>query len=89
MRQSMSQQKKKANNNEKENKTYELFKKALEECSQDDEDLQLYVMALDECNSFDEMSTELGWNKKKNFIPCSRKMSRRVIKYLETKKKNW
>ncbi len=72
-------------NSEENNETYELFKKALEECSQDDEDLQLYVLALDECNSFDEMSIELGWDKKKLYS-LQQKMTRRVIKYLETKK---
>lgn len=71
--------------NENDDVTYRLFKEALEGCSQDDEELQLYVMALDECNSFDEMSTELGWDKKKLYS-LQQKMTRRVIKYLETKK---
>ena len=65
---------------------YELFKKALDECSKDDDDLQLYVIALDECNSFDEMSGQLGWDKKKLYS-LQQKLTRRVIKYLETNKK--
>jgi len=62
-----------------------LFKKAIEECSKDDEDLQLYAMALDECNSFDEMSGELEWDKKKLYS-LQQKLTRRVIKYFETNK---
>lgn len=72
--------------NEGDNEIYELFKKALEECSKDDEDLQLYAMALDECDSFNEMSKELGWDKKKLYS-LQQKLTRRVIKYLETNKK--
>ncbi len=72
-------------NNGDDNETYELFKKVLEECSKDDDDLQLYVMALDECNSFDEMSIELDWNKKKLYS-LQQKLTRRVLKYLETNK---
>ncbi len=71
--------------NENDDFTYDLFKKALEECSKDDEELQLYVMALDDCNSFDEMSSELGWDKKKLYS-LQQKMTRRVIKYLENRK---
>ena len=71
--------------NEDDTENYKLFKKALDKCSQDNEDLQLYVMALDDCNSFDEMSVELGWDKKKLYS-LQQKMTRRVIKYLETKK---
>jgi len=73
-------------NNENDDINYQLFTEALEKCSQDDDELQLYVMALDECNSFGEMSTELGWEKKKLYF-LQQKMTRRVIKYLETKKK--
>lgn len=72
-------------NDDDEDTNYPLFKEALEECSKDDEDLQLYVMAFDEYNSFDEMSIQLGWDKKKLYS-LQQKMSRRVIKYLETKK---
>ncbi len=72
-------------NNENDDVNYPLFIEALEKCSQDDEELQLYVMALDECNSFDDMSIELGWEKKKLYS-LQQKMTRRVIKYLETKK---
>jgi len=64
---------------------YEIFKIALEECSKDDEDLQLYVMALDECNSFTEISEQTGWDKKKLYS-LQQKITRKVIKYLETKK---
>ncbi|HSV87842.1 MAG TPA: hypothetical protein VLH61_04310 [Bacteroidales bacterium] len=64
---------------------YEIFKKALEECSKDDEDLQLYVMALDECISFDEMVTATGFEKKKLYV-LQKKMTRRVTTYLETNK---
>jgi len=71
--------------NENEDVNYQLFTEALEKCSQDDDELQLYVMALDECNSFDDMSIELGWEKKKLYS-LQQKMTRRVIKYLETKK---
>jgi len=71
--------------NQDDDEIYELFKYALEECSKDDDDLQLYVMALDECNSFDEMSGELGWGKKKLYS-LQQKLTRRVIKYLETNK---
>ena len=72
-------------NNKNNDVNYQLFTEALEKCSQDDEELQLYVMALDECNSFDDMSIELGWEKKKLYS-LQQKMTRRVIKYLETKK---
>ena len=72
-------------NNENDAVNYQLFTEALEKCSQDDEELQLYVMAFDECNSFDDMSIELGWEKKKLYS-LQQKMTRRVIKYLETKK---
>jgi len=71
--------------NKDDDDLYELFKKAIEECSKDDEDLQLYAMALDECSSFDEMSDELGWDKKKLYS-LQKKLTRRVIKYLETNK---
>ncbi|MBN2613204.1 MAG: hypothetical protein JXB00_16745 [Bacteroidales bacterium] len=64
---------------------YEVFKKALEECSKDDEDLQLYVMALDECISFEEMVTATGFEKKKLYV-LQKKMTRRVTTYLETNK---
>ncbi|MDY0144205.1 MAG: hypothetical protein RBR97_20170 [Bacteroidales bacterium] len=64
---------------------YEVFKKALEECSKDDEDLQLYVMALDECISFDEMVNSTGFEKKKLYV-LQKKMTRRVTTYLETNK---
>jgi len=64
---------------------YEVFKKALEECSKDDEDLQLYVMALDECISFDEMVNATGFEKKKLYV-LQKKMTRRVTTYLETNK---
>ena len=64
---------------------YEKFKDALEKCSQDDEELQLYIMALDECNSFDEMVEVLGFEKKKLYS-LQKKMTRRVLSYLETKK---
>ncbi|MBC8319304.1 MAG: hypothetical protein H8E34_01140 [Bacteroidetes bacterium] len=67
------------------NENYEIFKEALEECSKDDEELQLYVMALDECNSFDEMVVVLGFDKKKLYA-LQKKMTRRVITHLETKK---
>lgn len=73
------------NDNDDYDLTYLTFKKALEECSQDDEDLQLYAMALEECNSFDEMSAQLGWDKKKLYS-LQQKMTRRIIKNLETKK---
>jgi hypothetical protein len=64
---------------------YEVFKKALEECSKDDEDLQLYVMALDECISFDEMVIATRFEKKKLYV-LQKKMTRRVTTYLETNK---
>lgn len=64
---------------------YEIFKKALEKCSKDDEDLQLYVMALDECISFEEMVNATGFDKKKLYV-LQKKMTRRVTRYLETNK---
>ena len=42
-------------------------------------------MALDECNSFDEMVETLGFEKKKLYS-LQKKMTRRVLSYLETKK---
>jgi len=65
---------------------YDLFREALEECSKDDEELQLYVMAFDDCNSFDDMAESLGFDKKKLYS-LQKKMTRRMTKYLETKKK--
>lgn len=65
---------------------YAVFRNALEECSKDDEDLQLYVMALDDCRSFDEMVISTGFEKKKLYV-LQKKMTRRVIAYIETNKK--
>lgn len=75
----------KNDNDDGDNKIYQKFQEALEHCSEDDEELQLYVLALLECNTFDEMCVELGWEKKKLYA-LQKKMTRRMINYLETKK---
>lgn len=64
---------------------YQLFLNALSECTKDDDELQLYALAIHECNSFDEMSKELGWDKAKLYV-LQKKLTRRIIKHLETKK---
>jgi hypothetical protein len=66
---------------------YQAFLEALSACTIDDEDLQLYALAISEYNSFDEISRELGWEKSKLYR-LQKKLTRRIIKYLETKKNN-
>ena len=68
-----------------DDETYNLFRKALEACSIDDEDLQLYIMAFDECSTFDEMSKELGLDKKQLYS-LQKKLTRRMKTYLEINK---
>ncbi len=65
--------------------TYQLFLDALSFCTNDDDELQLYSAAILTCSSFDEMSDELGWDKSKLYV-LQRKLARRIIKHLETKK---
>ncbi len=72
-------------NNTNDDELYDLFREALDECTKDDDELQLYVMAFDECSSFDEMSKELGFDKKKLYS-IQQKLTRRVKKYFEIKK---
>lgn len=69
------------------NEQYEIFHKALYECSKDDEELQLYVMALDESNSFDEISRLTGFEKKKLYV-LQKKIGRRIENYLKIQKES-
>jgi len=70
--------------NEEDN-NYQLFLNALSVCTTDDEELQLYTTAMYACSSYDEMSKELDWDKSKLYA-MQRKLARRIIKYLQTKK---